>query len=73
MPETFDLPIRDDAIKLGQLLKLASLVDDGGTAREAIEAGLVQVDGVVEMRRGRKVAVGSVVEFAGQQARVVTG
>jgi ribosome-associated protein len=71
--EAFEIPIRDESIRLGQLLKLASLVDDGGTAREAIESGLVRVDGEVETRRGRKVAVGSTVEFAGSSATVVAG
>lgn len=73
MPESFEIPIRDATIRLGQLLKLASLVDDGGTAREAIEAGLVRVDGVVETRRGAQIRPGQRVEFAGSTAVVVTG
>lgn len=73
MPEAFEIPITDTHIKLGQLIKLASLVDDGANAREAIESGLVRVDGEVEIRRGRKVLVGSVVEFAGQKVTVVSG
>lgn len=65
--------IRDDAIRLGQLLKLASLVEDGVAAREVIAEGLVTVDGEVETRRGAQVAAGSVVELAGQRIEVVTG
>lgn len=56
-----DLPIRDDVIRLGQLLKLAGLADDGAAARELIERGLVSVNGQVETRRGRQVHVGDVV------------
>lgn len=55
------MPIRDEAIRLGQLLKLAGVVDDGAVAREVIERGLVSVGGQVETRRGRKVRPGEVV------------
>ena len=65
--------IRDDAIRLGQLLKLAALVEDGASAREVIAEGLVTVDGEVETRRGAQIAAGSVVELAGQRIEVVTG
>ena len=70
--EPVDIEIRDESIRLGQLLKLASLVDDGGTAREVITAGEVTVNGEVETRRGRQVRSGDVVSFAGQQVRVTT-
>lgn len=70
--EPVDIEIRDESIRLGQLLKLASLVDDGGTAREVITAGEVTVNGEAETRRGRQVRSGDVVSFAGQQVRVTT-
>lgn len=66
-----DLEIRDDAIRLGQLLKLAGLVEDGGHARAAIEAGEVRVNGEVDRRRGRQVRVGDVVSVDGHTLRVV--
>ena len=65
--------IRDESIRLGQLLKLAGLVEDGAMAREVIAAGEVSVDGQAETRRGAQVRAGSVVDFAGQQVEVVTG
>ncbi len=34
--EAFDLEIRDESIRLGQLLKLASLAEDGIHAKEMI-------------------------------------
>lgn len=67
-----EVPIRDDSIRLGQLLKLASLVEDGATARALVEAGEVTVDGEVETRRGRQVRPGSVVELAGERLLVVS-
>ena len=66
-----EIAIRDEMIRLGQLLKLAGIVEDGGAAREAIERGEVSVDGVVETRRGRQLHPGAVVEYA-QQRFVVT-
>lgn len=66
MSEPIEVGIRDEMIRLGQLLKLASLVDDGATARAAIEAGEVYVDGVVETRRGRQITPGMTVAYAGQ-------
>lgn len=56
-----DFTIRDASIKLGQLLKLAGLVEDGGHARAVLESGAVQVDGDVETRRGRQIRPGDVV------------
>ena len=68
--EPSEIEIRDDMIRLGQLLKLAGLVDDGATAREVIAAGEVAVNGEVDDRRGRQVHPGDVVSFAGQEVRV---
>lgn len=65
--------IRDESIRLGQLLKLAGLVEDGAMAREVIAAGQVEVDGRPETRRGAQIRSGSIVGFAGQQIEVVTG
>lgn len=73
MSSPTDVPIRDESIRLGQLLKLAGLVDDGSMARAVIEAGEVTVDGEVWARRGKQVRPGMVVEYAGESVRVVTG
>ena len=53
--------IRDESIRLGQLLKLADLVDDGGEAKEVLLRGLVEVNGQVETRRGRQLVAGDLV------------
>ena len=68
--EPFDVPISDEIIRLGQFLKLANLVEAGSEARPAITAGEVKVNGEIELRRGRQLRVGDVVEYAGQAARV---
>lgn len=53
-----EIPIRDESIRLGQLLKLAGVVDSGIDAKETIEAGDVYVNGAVELRRGRQIRPG---------------
>ncbi len=70
MSDPHDVPIRDASIRLGQLLKLAGVVDDGATAREVIERGLVTVNGEVDTRRGRQVRVGDVVTLEGETLHV---
>lgn len=72
-PPSIEVPIRDASIRLGQLLKLAGLVEDGALARLVIENDEVSVDGEIEGRRGRQIRPGMVVTYAGQSVRVVTG
>ena len=57
--------IAGETIRLSQLLKLASAVGDGAEAKFRIGGGEVLVNGVVEMRRGRKLQRGDRVEFGG--------
>jgi ribosome-associated protein len=68
--EPIEVPIRDESIRLGQLLKLAGVVEDGTMARMVIEDGEVTVDGDVEGRRGRKIRPGMTVGYAGRLIRV---
>ena len=63
--------IRDETIRLGQFLKLASLVDTGGEAKIRIQYGEVKVNGEVDIRRGRQLKPGDVVDLAGVSAQVV--
>jgi ribosome-associated protein len=69
-PPVRDIDIRDEAIRLGQLLKLADLVDTGADAKGVLAAGLVRVNGEVETRRGRQLVTGDVVELGGRRAVV---
>jgi ribosome-associated protein len=65
-----DVPIEDEAIKLGQFLKLANLIESGGEAKHALSGGIVRVNGEVESRRGRQLERGDVVSVAAKSARV---
>ncbi|MBO4750156.1 MAG: RNA-binding S4 domain-containing protein [Lachnospiraceae bacterium] len=62
--------IKDDFIKLGQLLKLAGFVDSGVEAKIVIQDGLVRVNGEIDTRRGRKVVSGDIVEYQGKKVKV---
>lgn len=65
-----ELPIREQTIRLGQLLKLAGLADSGADAKALLAGGAVTVNGEPEARRGRQLRRGDVVAAAGEQIRV---
>lgn len=64
------LKIRDEFIKLGQALKASGLCDTGSEAKEAVQGGLVTVNGETDTRRGRKLVPGDVFSFEGRQVRI---
>ncbi len=66
-----DIPIREETIRLGQLLKLAGLADSGSEARALVHAGAVRVNGEVDTRRGRQLRHGDLVDVSDEQLRVV--
>lgn len=65
------LKIRDEFIKLGQAMKLAGLVDEGVDAKEAIQSGLVRVNGEVDTRRGKKLYVGDRFSYQDVEIEIV--
>jgi ribosome-associated protein len=65
-----EIAIREETIRLGQLLKLAGLADSGAEARELVQDGAARVNGQVETRRGRQLRRGDVVDVAGDAVRV---
>ncbi|WP_420107449.1 RNA-binding S4 domain-containing protein [Kocuria massiliensis] len=65
-----EIDIRDDMIRLGQLLKLANLVGDGLEAREVIAEGLVTVNDEPETQRGKQIHPGDVVRLGDAAVRV---
>ena len=62
--------IHDEYIKLGQVLKLAGLVESGVDAKYAIQDGLVKVNGEVEVQRGKKIYPGDTIEFQNNQVQI---
>jgi len=65
-----EFTLRDEFIKLGQLLKAVNLVSSGVEAKILIGDGKVKVNGEVDTRRGRKVVAGDIVEAEGKTIRV---
>ena len=66
-----EVPIREDSIRLGQLLKLADLVEAGADVKPLMVQGQVSVNGEVETRRGRQLVKGDVVTL-GDESVVVS-
>lgn len=62
--------LKDDFIKLGQALKAAGLVESGVDAKFVIQDGQVKVNGQVDLRRGKKLVAGDIVEFAGETIKI---
>lgn len=65
-----EIPIRDEVIRLGQLLKLAGLVGSGAEVKGLLLTGTVLVNGEPEERRGRQLRRGDVVSVDGDLVRV---
>lgn len=65
------IKLRDEFIKLGQVLKAANLVEDGVEAKYVIQDGEVLVNGEVDTRRGRKLYDGDVISFHGEEIKIV--
>jgi len=58
-----EIPIRGQTIRLGQLLKLAGVVDSGSEVKALLAAGAATVNGEHETRRGRQLHTGDVVRI----------
>lgn len=65
--------VRGDFIQLDQLLKTTGLCHSGGYAHAQIEAGKVQVDGLVESRKRAKLRPGQSVSYGGETVELVGG
>ena len=66
-----EIEISTDTIRLGQFLKLSNLVDSGSDAKFLLAEGEVMVNDEVEIRRGRQLRAGDIVEYDGIAVRVV--
>ena len=63
----FAAPFAAPDLKLDQFLKYQGLVGTGGEAKLRIQRGDVQVNGSIETRRGRQLALGDAVTISGQE------
>ena len=60
-----EIPIRGETIRLGQLLKLAGVVDSGSEVKMLLGAEAALVNYEPEARRGRQLKSGDRVQLAG--------
>jgi ribosome-associated protein len=63
---------KEKIMKLDQFLKFQGVVSTGGQAKLLIQDGFVKVNGLPEMRRGRKLAVGDRIFAMGETYTVDT-
>jgi ribosome-associated protein len=68
-----EIEIRGDMIRLGQLLKLADVVDGGGEVKDFLAGAEVFVNGEPEDRRGRQLHPGDLIRAGDQELRLVAG
>jgi ribosome-associated protein len=62
--------IRGETIRLGQLLKLAGVVDSGSEVKALLAETAVWVNGEREARRGRQLHPGDTVRVGQRELRV---
>jgi ribosome-associated protein len=66
---TFELD--RDFVELNQLLKLTGLCDSGGAGKQLVASGAVRVDGIVELRKTRKIHAGQRVTLGEAEIEIV--
>jgi ribosome-associated protein len=66
-----EIPIHGETIRLGQLLKLAGVVDSGSEVKSLLASEPVLVNGERETRRGRQLRDGDSVVIAEHKLLVV--
>jgi ribosome-associated protein len=67
-----EVKIRGEMIRLGQLLKVAGLIDAGGQAATFLATTPVLVNDEPEQRRGRQLRGGDAVRIGDELLRIVT-
>jgi ribosome-associated protein len=65
-----EIPIRGEMIRLGQLLKVAGVIDSGAEVKAFLTEQTVLVNGEPEDRRGRQLRCGDVVTAGDDELRV---
>ena len=68
-----EIAIRGEGIRLGQLLKLAGVIEGGGEAKAYLASTPVLVNGEPDARRGRQLRPGDVVVAGGDELLLVQG
>lgn len=69
--ETIEFKLRDEHVRLCDLLKLTGIADSGGQGKQLVAAGEVTVDGQPESRKTAKIRAGQTVDCRGVSVRVL--
>lgn len=65
------IEIKEEYIRLDNLLKFAGLAETGGHAKIIVQNGEVKVNGEVCTMRGKKMRKGDIAEFEGNVVEIV--
>ena len=65
-----EITINTEFITLGQFLKLADIIQSGGEAKSFLVQNKVEIDGISDNRRGRKLRGGEIIEILGQRYEI---
>jgi len=63
--------LKTEPVELFKILKFEGLVPSGGVAKLVIESGDVIVNGETETRKRKKIVAGDVIEYGGEQIRMI--
>jgi ribosome-associated protein len=69
--KTTTFQLKDEHVRLCDLLKLAGIAQSGGQGKHMVADGLVRVDGQPESRKTAKIHAGQTVECRGITVRVL--
>ncbi len=67
---SIDQPSERPPLRLDQFLKICGIAGTGGQAKLLIQGGEIHVNGELETRRRRKLAIGDTVQFEGRNYQV---
>jgi len=64
-----EIKVTSDTINLDQFLKWANIVMSGGEAKHLIQAGKVEVNGEIELKRGKTLKAGDIVSLTAEEKK----
>lgn len=66
-----EVKINTEIIKLDSFLKWIGITNQGSEAKFFIKNGEVKVNGNVEIQRGKKLSKGDLIEFNGNEYKII--
>jgi len=69
--QELEFQLNGEYVELNQLLKMVGLCDSGGAGKAIVAAGVVCVDGQLELRKTAKIRAGALVTLADNVIRVM--